>query len=78
MTTDELAQKLEVLAEANRTSPDDYYGGMFWEREDIAMLYKAAAVLRGHSANHVRPLVEGYCCCPKSGTPHERTPQCDI
>jgi hypothetical protein len=23
-------------------------------------------------------LVEGYCCCPKSGTPHERTPQCDI
>lgn len=24
------------------------------------------------------PLVEGYCCCPKSGTPHERTPQCDI
>lgn len=24
------------------------------------------------------PLVEGYCCCPKSGMPHERTPQCDI
>jgi hypothetical protein len=23
-------------------------------------------------------LVEGYCCCPKSGTPHERTPQCDV
>lgn len=23
-------------------------------------------------------LVEGYCCCPKSGTSHERTPQCDI
>jgi hypothetical protein len=23
-------------------------------------------------------LVEGYCCCPKSGTPHERTLQCDV
>lgn len=47
MTKQELAQKLEELAELNKTAPEDYYGGQYWGDEDIALLRESAAALRG-------------------------------
>lgn len=46
MTKIDLAQKLEALAEMNKTAPEDYYGGQFWDYDDLKLMKDAAAALR--------------------------------
>ena len=42
----DMAQRLDSLAEANESSPRDYYGSQFWSDEDVQLIKQVAQVLR--------------------------------